>query len=143
MKKILKKKQKTRKLLLQSIYSLLISKNEPNNIKNYIMKNKNTKKLDIEYFNRIFSNIYENMNILNMIYKNSVEKYTFLTIIEEIIIKIAIFEILFEKNITFQIIINEALELSKKFCSKNSHSIIKKILHVIVIGYINNNKIML
>ena len=143
MEKIFIKRKKTRKLILQSVYSLFISKNNPEDIKIYIMQNKNQKKLDIEYFNKLFLNIHKKMKILNVIYTHSIEKYTFLTLIEEIIIKIAINEILFEKNIKFNTIINAALELSNKFCTKNSHAIIKKILNVIIIGYIKNNKIML
>lgn len=128
MKKLFKKRQKTRKLILQALYCLEISKNEIKETKEYILKTVNLKKIDIDYFDMLTNNIYEKKDILEEIINNLNKKNKIYTsIIENIIIKITIFELMFCLDIPYKVIINEAIELSKTFCSKQSHVFINKI----------------
>lgn len=140
MKKIYKKRNKSRKLLLLSLYSQEIAKNNIQEIENYILKKHNIKKLDIIYFRYMLKNIELKKNKLENIIENNIEKNTYMSIIDKIIIKIATYEIFFCKKIPENVIINESLNLSKKFSTKNAYMIVNKILNNIKNDYIKNNK---
>jgi len=142
MKKILKKQNKSRKLILQGMYSWEFTKNNTEEIENQIIKNQNKNKIDLIYIKKLLNHIPKKSKILNYILKYNIEKNTTINIIEIIIIKIALFEIFFLQTMTPKITINESLELSKKFCSKNSHMLINKILNNIIKGYIYNNNLL-
>lgn len=141
MKKIFKKRNKARKIILQYLYSITLNANNISILHQISMQNNN--KIDIQYINNLLKNITKKMPILNKILEHNIKENTSISIIEKIIIQIAIFELLFYKDIPIKVIINESLELSKKFCSKNSHILINRILNNIIHNFIYNNKLLL
>lgn len=141
MKKLFKKRNKARKILLQSLYSLTL--NEDSMATKSLLNLHNNNKLDTNYLNNLLYNIPKKTKILNQFFEYNTQKNTSISLLEKIIIKIALFELLFYKDIPIKVIINESLELSKKFCSRNSHFLINKILNNITKGFIYNNKLLL
>jgi len=139
MKKIFKQRRKSRKLILQCLYNWEISKNEIINIKKYALENNNIKKIDLHYFNLLIKNIPIKINIIDEIIKNTTENekeiILFNNIIELNIIRIALYELLYCKNIPYKVIIYEALNLSILFSSKSSYNRINKILNIIYKSY--------
>lgn len=141
MKKLFKKRNKARKILLQSLYSLTL--NEDSMAIKSLLNLHNNNKLDTNYLNYLLYNIPKKTKILNQFFEYNTQKNTSISLLEKIIIKIALFELLFYKDIPIKVIINESLELSKKFCSRNSHFLINKILNNITKGFIYNNNLLL
>lgn len=129
MKKQIKKLNKTRKILLQNLYSLSLNKDA--NIKNLI-KSKNKNKINENYLEKSIKDINKKNAILELIIKSNTNDIKNIGLIEKIILKIAIFEIFFKKNIPNKITINEAIILTKAFCSQKSHKIINKSLDQII-----------
>ncbi|HFL8824421.1 MAG TPA: transcription antitermination factor NusB [Candidatus Azoamicus sp. OHIO1] len=128
MKKIFKKRHKSRKLIIQALYNFEISKNNINEIENYLLDTINEKKIDKNYFHTLIKKIPEKTDILDKIIIRYTEKNTYMNTIEIAIIRLATFELLFCLKIPYKAIINEALELSKIFCSKSSYTFLNKIL---------------
>lgn len=141
MKKLFKKRNKARKILLQNLYSLTLN-DDIIAIKSSLNLH-NSNKIDTNYLNNLLHNIPKKTKTLNIFLEYNTQKNTSISILEKIIIKIALFELLFYKEIPIKVIINESLELSKKFCSRNSHFLINKILNNITKGFIHNNKLLL
>jgi len=135
MKKHFRNKHKARKLVLQGLYSLLISKNNITNIKNELLFHQNKNKIDITYFLLLIENISKKSLIFERIIHKNLKINTQITLIENIIIKIALFEIFFNEHLNFKIIINEALILSNTFCSKKSYMLINKTLNNLIKSY--------
>lgn len=143
MTKIFKQRICARSLALQGIYSWLFLNCDINHIENFLILNKNINKLDIIFLREILHGVPQREEILTFILEGCIDKYTNINIIEKIIINIALFEIFFVKKLSFNIIINEALNLSKKFCSKNSYMLINKILSIVVNGYVFNFRLLI
>ncbi len=126
------KNTKTRELALQIIYSLIIlkTKNWKYKIKEFKLINNNVfKKINITYLYKILSGVYKNIKyIKNILIKNINKKTKYIGKIEKTILYIAIYEIKKNKKLSYKIIINESIKLSKKFCSINSYKFINSIL---------------
>ncbi len=126
------KNQKTRELALQIMYSCKISKNK--NIKLKIkefqlMNSKIFKNVNLYYLYRIFYGIKKNKKyIKKKIYSSLTLKETYIGKIEFFILNIAIYELKINKKIPYKIIINESINLAKKFGFNNSYKLINNIL---------------
>ncbi len=126
------KNTKTRELALQIIYSLIIlkKKNWKSKIKEFKLINNNIlKNINITYLYKILSGVYKNIKyIKKILIKNINKKTKYIGKIEKTILYIAIYEIKKNKKLSYKIIINESIKLSKKFCSINSYKFINSIL---------------
>lgn len=128
MKKQIKKLQKSRKILLQNLYSIKL--NKENNTQNIInMKNEN--KINLNYIKNSIKNITKKDKILELIINTYIKKNN-IDLIEKLILKIAIFEFFFYKKIPPKVTINESILLAKTFCNQKSHKMINKILDKII-----------
>ncbi len=128
MKKHIKKLHKSRKLLLQSLYSLTF--NKENNTQD-IIKIKNKNKINLKYLDTSIKTIIKKNTILELIVKTYIKNNN-IGLIEKLILKIAIFEFFFNEKIPPKVIINESINLSKIFCNQKSHKMINKILDKII-----------
>ena len=93
-----------------------------------------TNKITIEYVNSIIKGVDQhNDEIVNLILKNIRKEWTIdrISKIDLALLKLSIYEIKFAK-LPFKVVINEALELSKKYGDKKSKSFINGVLASIV-----------
>ena len=93
-----------------------------------------TNKSTIEYVNSIIKGVDQhNDEIVNLILKNIRKEWTIdrISKIDLALLKLSIYEIKFAK-LPFKVVINEALELSKKYGDKKSKSLINGVLASIV-----------
>ncbi len=126
------KNKATRELALQIIYSLKICKNKnfKSKIKEFKLIKKNIlKNINIKYLNNILKEVLKNNKYFNNVINKYINNYRYVNIIIKIILKIAIYEIKKNKKLPTKVIINESIELTKKFGSKNEYKFINKILH--------------
>lgn len=118
------------------IYSLEIQKKEPieEQIQMYLESNKITKTEAIEYIKSVVLGIEENKNeIIKLIEENlkSDWKIERISKIDLAILKLAIYEIKYT-NTPFKVVINEAVELAKKYGEDSSKNFVNGILASIV-----------
>ncbi|CAL4323026.1 transcription antitermination factor NusB [Buchnera aphidicola] len=126
MKIYLRKNSRTR--IVQALYAWKLSKNNFQKIKHDFNK-KNTKKIDKNYFNEIFTGIVLNKKKIDLLIKPYILKnLNRLGKIEKSILRMSFYELLYKRDIPYKVIINEAIEISKIFCSENSHKIINGVL---------------
>lgn len=123
----IKSRSQARKLAVQAIYSWQLSGNSffDFNIFSY-------KKIefDLNYFNRLFIGVLKNVSKLDK--KISLFFFNYLGQVEKAVLRLAIFEILYCKEIPYKVIINEAIEITKIFCSKKSYKFINSVLDTII-----------
>lgn len=121
-------RKKSRICLVQALYSWQISKNNFKDIKKHFYK-KYIKKIDINYFNEIFYGIIINKKKIDFLIKPYILKnINKLGEIEKSILRISFYELLKRKEIPYKVIINEGIELAKKFGSKKSYKFINGVL---------------
>lgn len=86
-----------------------------------------------EYAQRVFSGVYSNLDKIDDLINNNTNGWKFDRLAKPTlaILRLAIYEILFEDDIPINVAINEAIELSKKYCDTKDSSFINGILGTI------------
>ncbi len=129
------KRTETRELAFQLLYSTEIQKEmEDEQIELFIQENEIQNKSQAEYIKTIFEGIKKNKEeITNLIANNLKEKWSMERIskINLAILELAIFELIYSK-LPYKVVINEAVELAKKYGDDSSKSFINGILASIV-----------
>ncbi len=138
MKKVYKKRRRSRQVLLQMLYSLSFFNVNEINFEGTVLEILNKNKLDFEYLDLLLSGILKKNTLLDFIIEYNFINYKYFNMLDKIIVKMAIFDMLFNKTVPLKVIINEAIELSKLFSSKGSYIFINKILNNLIKGYIFN-----
>ena len=118
------------------IYSLEIQKKEPREeqIELYIQSNGIDNKKAIEYIEDAVNGIEKNKEVITeKIEKNLKQDWKIdrISKVDLAILKLAIYEIKY-KNIPFKVVINEAVELAKKYGEDNSKNFVNGILASII-----------
>jgi N utilization substance protein B len=129
------KRRKGREYVLQFLYSWeLIENSNKSNIQEEIIRfwrrNKEEDKNLKTFASEIIKGTLENLNKIDSIIKKYANKWDVerMINIDRNIIRFAVYEILFRPDIPFQVTINEALEIAKKYSTKESASFINGIL---------------
>lgn len=130
------KRSAMRELAFKFVYSLEIQKKEnlEEQIQLYIEANDIKDERAVEYINDTILGIEKNkIEILGNIEKNLKEDWKIdrISKIDLSILKLAIYEIKY-KNIPFKVVINEAVELAKKYGEDSSKNFVNGILASIV-----------
>ncbi|VFP81577.1 transcription antitermination factor NusB [Buchnera aphidicola] len=128
------KRRKSREMAIQAIYSWQISKQIIiSEIKNYVIKENKDFLLDKQYFNEIVTGVIQNVhyldNIINPILSKKNKK---IDQIEKAILRLSSYEIMRRLDIPDKVVINEGIELAKKFGSKTSHKFINGVLDTLM-----------
>lgn len=93
-------------------------------------KDKTPDKELVEFSNRINIGVFENLDTLDDIISTNCKNWKFsrLSSIDRNILRIAVYELLFMKDVPSKVVINEAIEIAKKFGTEDSGSFINGIL---------------
>ena len=129
------KRTEARELAFKLIYSLEIQKNmEKEQIEIFFEENEITNNEEKEFIKTIFEGLINNKSeIEELIQSNLKEKWTIdrISKIDLAILKVAIYELIYSK-VPYKVVINEAVELAKKYGDDSSKSFVNGILASIV-----------
>ncbi|WP_343183444.1 transcription antitermination factor NusB [Buchnera aphidicola] len=121
-------RKKARQCIVQALYSWQLSNNKILDIKKYFYK-KNKKNMDIKYFNEIFIGVVKNKKKIDLLIQPYILKnLNRIREIEKSILRMSFYELIKKIDIPYKVIINEGIEISKIFGSKDSHKFINGIL---------------
>jgi len=124
-----------RELTFKLLYSNEIQKDvNEDQIELYLQDNNIESKDKKEYVKNTFSGVQENLNDIEELIKSNLKENWSINRISKIdlaILKIAIYEIVYVK-IPYKVVINEAVELAKKYGEDQSKSFINGVLASIV-----------
>ena len=92
------------------------------------------KEVDREFVDSLFSGIENNFDSILEIIKNNVSNYEIDRIykVDLSILVVAVYELKFDKSTEQNIVINEAIELSKKYSTDKSYSFINGVIAKII-----------
>lgn len=129
------KRTETRENAFKLIYSIEVQKSvDEEQIELFLQENIIENKDEVKYIKKVFNGVKENKNeIVSLIENNLKEKWSIdrISKIDFAILEVAIFELIFSK-IPYKVVINEAVELAKKYGDDNSKSFVNGILASIV-----------
>ena len=120
----------TRKLLLQAMYQWQISKIEIAELKVQFHDNPDLKKADAEYFDRLLTGCITDKcdEIERLAEKFIAYPFKQVDIIEQAILRMAIYEMFYVPDVDRLVAISEAVRLAKKFGAKESYRFINGVL---------------
>lgn len=133
-------RKKTREATIKLLFETIVHKYQYEEVLNtfkehHLEENPSVEKeIDIKYIERIIKGIVDNNSLLEDKIKDNLVKRTInrISIINLAILKLAIYEILFEEDIPTNVSINEAIELSKIYSDDKSPNFINGVLDSVV-----------
>lgn len=122
-------RKKARCYALQALYGWMLSENPLTDIEKHVLSDHEKEDFDREYFHILLHKVPEKVTELESIMRPYLSrKLEEVGPIELTILRISVYELKELPAIPYKVIINEALELAKKFGSSDSHKFINGIL---------------
>ena len=128
-KSVAKARGKSRRLAMQAIYQWQMTGDSITGIKQQFFEDNNVSKIDAEYFSELVSGVAANLSELDPL----LEKYMTRTIesvdpIERALLRLASYEFIYRLDVPYRVILNEAVNITKEFCSEKSHGFVNAVL---------------
>lgn len=129
-------RRKSREISVRLLFEMMINKEDYIEIIHNFKENtdENLEDVDFTYLERVLKGVSENTSVID----ETITKYLVKWKIERLpkmnlaILRLATYEILFEKDIPNKVSINEAIELAKKYCDDSAPSFINGILNNLI-----------
>lgn len=137
-------RREIREVALQALYAEEIGKNDWEHILSKIIKEKlGGRREDYKFAERLFLKTLRNQHDLDEIIRNHIRNWRIerLTVIDKIILRIALCEFLYFEEIPTKVTINEAIEIARKFSTSKSSKFVNGILDAALERLQKENKI--
>lgn len=122
-------RKKARRFAIQALYGWSISGNDINEIETFFLIQHSNENFNREYFHQLLFDITHKVTIIDDFMKCYLDrKLEDLDYIERSILRLAVYELQYQPELPFRIIINEALELAKTFGAKESYKYVNGVL---------------
>ncbi len=111
-----KERRRARELAMQAIYQWQMTEESPLEIEVQFNQNNNMGKVDGEYFAGILKGVTQKTQEIDQLIVSAADRsLNDLNPVELALLRVAVYEFLFEKDVPYKVVINEALEMAKKF----------------------------
>ncbi|MDY6993672.1 MAG: transcription antitermination factor NusB [Pseudomonadota bacterium] len=118
-----------RQRALQALYQWQMTEQSIQLIESQFFNEENMTKVDVAYFQKLLHGIPQNIQQLDATITPPLDRHLHqLDPVELAILRIGCYELLYCPDIPFRVVINEAVELAKRFGANKSHKYINGIL---------------
>jgi len=125
----IKLRKKARQFLLQSLYQWQISAEDPHALKMQLLEEFDPTIFDVEYFDRVLFGVIQHQAELDQLFIPLLMRpFEQVDNIELAALRLATFELVYCIDIPYRVVINEALNLTKKFGATDSYKFMNQIL---------------
>lgn len=122
-------RHKARALALQAIFQWQFAANSVSDVKAQYIAEANPKKVDIEYFSDLLCNTIKNIVAIDAVMTPVLDrKIKELNQVECAVLRLAVYELLYRLDVPRKVVINEALELEKKFGTVDGYKYVNGVL---------------
>ncbi|WP_308666037.1 transcription antitermination factor NusB [uncultured Aggregatibacter sp.] len=122
-------RRRARECAVQALYSWAVSQNSPEIVELNFMTEQDMKGVDTPYFRKLFRQTVENVETVERIMQGYLDRdLAELDPIEKAILRLAVYELQFEADVPYKVVINEAIEVAKVFGADESHKYINGVL---------------
>lgn len=122
-------RRRARECAVQALYSWAVSGNTAEEVELAFMLDQDMNGVDKPYFRQLFRQAVENMEIVDFSITPYIDRsFDELDPIEKAILRLAVYELRFELDVPYKVVINEAIEVAKVFGSDDSHKYINGVL---------------
>lgn len=129
-----KHRHRARIIVLQSLFSSVFRHQAPNQIFEYLMKDQNTDKIDVEFAHKLIEGVNSQLSLLDEQITDHAPEWPIDKIapIDRHVLEIGLFELLYMQEETPELVsINEAVELAKQFGNDNSSKFVNAVLSAV------------
>jgi len=120
---------RARRLALQGLYEWQVSGNKPSDIETQFLIEKETAKVDINYFKELITGVPRNVDeidaLITPLITRTIEE---IDVVERAALRLATYELSRHPEIPYKVVINESIELVKMFGAEQGHRFINGIL---------------
>ncbi|TLU75258.1 transcription antitermination factor NusB [Mannheimia varigena] len=126
-------RRRARECAVQAIYSWYISKNTVEEVELAFIADQDMKGVDMPYFRKLFRGVVDNVEAIDEALRPYLDRAEDdIDPIERSILRLSGYELQFEDDVPFRVVINEGIEVAKVFGSDDSHKYINGILDKLV-----------
>lgn len=127
------KRRKARESTLQILFQLEFNHHHPESTIKQYWENRKVSEEVREYSNWLVNGIISHQKEIDNVIQSVSEHWRLsrMAVIDRNILRMAVFELLFEENIAAAIVINEAIEIAKKYSSDEAATFVNGILDAI------------
>ena len=121
-------KQRSRARVVQALYQWLVSGDDLEEIERQFLNQKEGK-ISKAFFSNLFINIPKNISLLDEIIKPSLDRnINELGPIERSVLYLGVYELKFQLEVPYKVVINEAVELTKLYGAEGAYRLINRSL---------------
>ena len=121
-------KQRSRARVVQALYQWLVSGDDLAEIEKQFLNQKEGK-ISKAFFSNLFINIPKNISLLEEIIKPSLDRsINELGRIERAVLYLGVYELKFQPEVPYKVVINEAVELTKLYGAESAYKLINSSL---------------
>jgi N utilization substance protein B len=122
-------RHKARAFALQAIFQWQFAANSISDVEAQYLAELNPKKVDAEYFSDLLRSTIKNIEEIDAVITPVLDrKIKELNQVECAILRLAVYELLYRLDVPYKVIINEALELGKKFGTVEGYKYVNGVL---------------
>lgn len=128
---------------MQALYAHEISKDSPAHVINTVLADVKDNDVDFDFAQSLFLKTITHHSEIDKLIKSKTEHWEFyrIALLDKILLRMAVCEILYFPDIPPKVSINEAIEISKDYSTDSSSTFINGILDGILIDLKNNGSI--
>lgn len=122
-------RRRARECAVQALYSWYISQNSIEQVELAFVTDQDMQGVDMPYFRKLLRGTVENVDAIDGILRPYLDRAdNELDPIERTILRLAGYELKFELDVPYKVVINEAIEVAKVFGSDDSHKYVNGVL---------------
>lgn len=122
-------RRRARECAVQALYSWQVSQNDVAEVELAFVTEQDLKGVDVAYFRKLLRQTVENLTAVDEAIEPFLDRATDeLTPIEKAILRFAAYELKYELDVPYKVVINEAIEVAKTFGAEDSHKYINGVL---------------
>ena len=122
-------RRRARECAVQALYSWALSGNTAEQVELAFVLDQDLEGVDKPYFRKLFRQTVENIETVDFTISPYIDRaFDELDPIEKAILRLAVYELRFESDVPYKVVINEAIEVAKVFGADESHKYINGVL---------------
>ncbi len=122
-------RRRTRRVLIQLLYQWQLTNDDLVALRHQFMFELESKKADLNYFDRVFEGLFEFLPEIDKQLSQHLDRaFDELTMVEKAVLRLSAFELLHCLDVPYKVVINEALELNKRFGTKDGYRFVNGVL---------------
>ncbi|TCS84036.1 transcription antitermination factor NusB [Tepidibacillus fermentans] len=124
------KRRVAREKVLQALYQIDLTKAEPNEAIHTILDENSIDELDLEFIKDRIYGILDHLDLIDQRISQYLKNWTIerLSNIDRVILRMAVYELIYKEDVPVRVSINEAIELAKTFSTNESSKFINGVL---------------